>query len=226
MTEAGEPQEQVAGDYGITEVRASKIYRAERKRRERAAELTRQIADIRAGRVTVAEGPFDVIVVDPPWPYGTKYDPEGRRAANPYPEMSLEEIARLDVAKCAAPDCVLWLWTTHKFMRHSFELLDKWGFRTVTIFTWKKNQLGLGYWSRSNSEFVIMAVRGAPVIEPGVDESGWTFYGKRRQHSRKPDEFFAMAEELCAGARRYDWFGREQREGWTVGGNDTEKFRD
>ena len=39
---------------------------------------------------SLPDGVFEVIVLDPPWPYGTEYDAEGRRAASPYPEMSLD----------------------------------------------------------------------------------------------------------------------------------------
>ena len=48
--------------------------------------------------------------------------------------------------------------------------------------------------------------------------------GNMREHSCKPDEFYEMIEALCLGPRRYDWFAREGREGWHVGGNDTERF--
>jgi N6-adenosine-specific RNA methylase IME4 len=45
-----------------------------------------------------------------------------------------------------------------------------------------------------------------------------------REHSRKPDEFYGLVNGLCRDPRRYDWFAREPREGWFVGGNDVEKF--
>jgi N6-adenosine-specific RNA methylase IME4/DNA-binding XRE family transcriptional regulator len=220
--EAGESQEQVAADFGVTQMAVSKICRAERKRRDRAALLAQQAADIAAGKITAATGPFDVICIDPPWPYGTKYDPGERRAANPYPEMSLGELTLLDVAKRAAPDCVLWLWTTHKFMRHSFALLDAWGFEDAAICTWFKNRMGLGSRIRSQSEFVIMAIRGSPELT--LTKQTTVFRGAMREHSRKPDEFFELVESLCAGSRRYDWFAREARDGWLVGGNDPGKF--
>ena len=60
---------------------------------KRERDLAEQRAAIAKGEFTVGAGPYDVIVCDPPWPYGTQYNSEGRRAANPYPEMSLEEIA-------------------------------------------------------------------------------------------------------------------------------------
>ena len=48
--------------------------------------------------------------------------------------------------------------------------------------------------------------------------------GNMREHSCKPDKFYEMVEALCLGPRRYDWFAREGRAGWHVGGNATERF--
>ncbi len=162
---------------------------------------------------------YDVIVVDPPWPYGTKYDPYGRRAANPYPEMSLDEIKAIKLP--AADDCVLWLWTTHKFMRYAFDIVDTWGFRDVAILTWVKDRIGLGSWLRSQTEFCIMAIKGSPMIN--LSNQSTVIYGKLREHSRKPDEFYEMVNGLCIG-RKLDYFSREQREGWEQYGNDTGRF--
>lgn len=105
----------------------------EARKQERIADIERQKDVISKGTLRFPEGLFHVVSIDPTWPYGTEYDPEGRRAANPYPEMSLREIASLNVP--AAKDCVLWLWTTHRFMRDSFAILDGWGFRDVSSFT-------------------------------------------------------------------------------------------
>ena len=220
--DTGDTHDQIAADFGISQPRVTQICAAERKRREREAELEQQATDIIEGRVTAETGPFDVIVIDPPWPYGTEYDPSGRRAANPYPEMPLADIAALDVAARAAPNCILWLWTTHKFMRHSFPLLDAWGFEEKAIATWIKDRMGLGTWLRSQSEFVIMAARGSP--EVALTNQTTIFSGALREHSRKPDEFYSLVEGLCRGPRRYDWFGREGRKGWLIGGNDIGRF--
>ena len=38
-----------------------------------------------------------------------------------------------------------------------------------------------------------------------------------REPSRKPDEFYALVEELCPG-RRLDMFARQSRDGWTTWG--------
>jgi N6-adenosine-specific RNA methylase IME4/predicted DNA-binding protein (UPF0251 family) len=169
-------------------------------------------------------GEFEVIVIDPPWPYRdgidqADYDPAGHRASNPYPEMMLSELADLQLP--AADNCVLWLWTTHRFMRHAFPLLDKWGFQDRAILTWAKDRMGLGRWLRSQSEFCIMATKGSPAID--LTNQTTILHGPMREHSRKPDEFYRMVESLCIG-RRLDFFSRESREGWAQIGNETEKF--
>jgi N6-adenosine-specific RNA methylase IME4 len=44
-----------------------------------------------------------------------------------------------------------------------------------------------------------------------------------REHSRKPDDFYAMVDSLCHG-RKLDYFSREKREGWEQFGNDIKRF--
>jgi N6-adenosine-specific RNA methylase IME4 len=189
------------------------------KQNNRKAEIEKQIEEIKSNNFQAPDKKYDVIVMDPPWPYGTQYDPNGRRAANPYPEMSLDEIAAIELP--AADNCILWLWTTHKFMRHSFGLLDKWGFRDVAILTWCKDKMGLGSWLRSQSEFCIMAVKGSPKVN--LTNQTTVLHAPMREHSRKPDEFYTMVDDLCIGYK-IDWFSREPREGWAQFGNDTERF--
>lgn len=197
---------------------AHAAYKAVKKKR-REAIIEEQVKEIEMNLYQPPTGLYDVIAIDPPWPYGTKYDPDGRRAANPYPEMSLEEIGAIKLP--SSDNCVLWLWTTHKFMKHSFELLERWGFRDVAIVTWVKSRMGLGSWLRSQSEFCIMAVKGSPLIN--LTNQTTVIYGDMREHSRKPDEFYEMVDGLCAGYK-IDWFSREKRDGWAQFGNDMEKF--
>lgn len=186
------------------------------KREQEIEELKKKIEESAPAPLTME---YDVIVIDPPWPYGTEYDPDGRRAASPYPEMSLDEIKAIELP--ASENCVLWLWTTHKFMRYAFEVIDAWGFREVAILTWVKDRIGLGTWLRSQTEFCIMAVKGSPKVN--LTNQSTVIYGKLREHSRKPDEFYEMVDSLCIG-RKLDYFSREKREGWDQYGNDTQRF--
>lgn len=197
------------------EIRAKK---SEFRKAERIADIIKQTEDVKNLDINFNKS-YSCIVIDPPWGYGTEYDPNGRRAANPYPEMTLEQIKNIKLP--TTDDCVLWLWTTHKFMRHSFDIIDTWGFRDVSILTWKKNRIGLGSWLRSQSEFCIMCVKGTPVVN--LSNQATVIEGKLREHSRKPDEFYTMVDTLCIGTK-LDYFSREQRNGWDTFGNDESKF--
>ena len=197
------------------EIRAKK---SEFRKAERIADIIKQTEDVKNLDINFDKA-YSCIVIDPPWCYGTEYDPNGRRAANPYPEMTLEQIKNIKLP--TTKDCVLWLWTTHKFMRHSFDIIDTWEFRDVSILTWKKDRIGLGSWLRSQSEFCIMCVKGSPVVN--LSNQSTVIEGKLREHSRKPNEFYSMVDSLCVGTK-LDYFSREQRNGWDTFGNDESKF--
>jgi len=210
-------------------LKEAKRIRAERtatKKQARIDAVNSQIEQISKGSVTYPSGLFHVISIDPPWPYelmygGNRYDPMGRRASSPYPEMSLEQIK--DIQLPAADDCVLWLWTTHSFIRDAYDLLNRWNFDDKAMLTWVKDSIGLGAWLRSKSEFCILAVRGKPVIN--LTNQSTVLHAPRREHSRKPDEFYKLVDSLCVG-RKLDYFSRETREGWEQLGNDTIKFNE
>ena len=214
-----ETAKDLAEVYGVSKRTISSICSRITKKKKREQEIDKQKEEIQTNNFESPAGKFDVIVLDPPWPYGTKYDPIGRRAANPYPEMSLDEIKAIELP--TSENCVLWLWTTHKFMRYSFELLDHWEFRDVAILTWVKDRMGLGSWLRSQSEFCIMAVKGKPKVN--LTNQTTIIHGKMREHSRKPDEFYQMIDKLCFGYK-IDWFSREKREGWSQYGSETNRF--
>lgn len=190
------------------------------KQAERAEELTVQVNELEQQSLEKPDGLFDVIVVDPPWNYGTQLLAEAYRAANPYPELTQDELKAIELP--AADNCVLFLWTTHKFIWDAKELLDHWHFDYRCMLVWNKQKLGTGNLIRMQCEFCLIGLKGKPVfkdvhnIRDLIDEP-------RREHSRKPDAFYQLVDELCAG-RKLDYFSRQQREGWTTYGNDTEKF--
>ena len=46
----------------------------------------------------------------------------------------------------------------------------------------------------------------------------------RREHSRKPDEFFALVEKVFPGSK-LEMFSREARPGWAAWGAEPERFK-
>jgi N6-adenosine-specific RNA methylase IME4 len=168
------------------------------------------------------DGRFNVIVIDPPWRYGKRAEDITHRGRNPYPDMDLAAIEALPVGARAEKNCVLWLWTTNAFMREAYTCLDAWGFEPKTILTWAKDRMGTGDWLRGKTEHCLMAVRGKPIVT--LKNQTTLLEAPLREHSRKPDEFFALVESLCPGTK-LEFFAREQRKGWQAWGAETEHFK-
>ena len=97
-------------------------------------------------------GPYRVIVADPPWMYDKRSADPSHRATPPYPAMSLADICALTVASIAHDDCILWLWTTNAFLPVAFDVLKAWGFEYKTTLTWVKQKMGIGDWLRGQTE--------------------------------------------------------------------------
>jgi N6-adenosine-specific RNA methylase IME4 len=158
-------------------------------------------------------GRFDVIVVDPPWPY-----PDHK---TDYPSMPLDDIRALPIHRLAADDAVLFLWVTNAMLRYVYPLLDAWGFVEKTILTWHKPKPGIGTYLRSTTEHAVLAIRGKPEIMLTTQTTLLRATG--REPGRKPDEFYDLVTSLCRG-RRLDMFARETRKGWTTWGSDRTYF--
>lgn len=182
-------------------------------------DIARQKTEIESGAVQSPSGVFDVIAIDPPWPYGREYDPNGSRVANPYPEMSLEDIAAIDLP--AADDCVLFLWTTHRFLPDAFNLMKTWGFEYKATLVWDKERIGMGAWVRMQCEFCLIGIKGRPFWSNTSLRD--ILREPRREHSRKPESFYQFVEAVTKG-RKLDFFSREKRHGWESFGNETTKF--
>jgi len=196
------------------------------KKEQRLEKIKQQREELQKEVLEQPTGLFDVIVIDPPWKYDgdifkeTKdglpaYQEQGMRGTTPYPTMSLEEIKNINFP--IKEDCVLWLWTTNSFLLKTQELLDIWGFELKSILTWNKEIMGTGRWLRSQTEHCILAIKGKPFF----NNTKWTtlISEKRTTHSTKPEIFYKMVDEICAG-RKLDYFARKKREGWDVYGDE------
>jgi len=202
-----------SGDISINQ--AHKEIVKEEKKAERAEDIKQQRLDIEEGIAVLPEGKFEVIAIDPPWNYGREYDPDSSRVANPYPEMNQVELLELEIP--SADDSVMFLWTTHAFIFDAKELLDEWGFEYKATMVWNKEKIGMGHWVRMQCEFCLIGIKGKPTW----DNTTWRdiIEESRREHSRKPEAFYKMVEEVTVG-RRLEYFSRTARTGWDIFGND------
>ena len=77
-----------------------------------------------------------------------------------------------------------------------------------------ERQDGVGDWLRGQTEHCLLAVRGKPIVQ--LTNQTTVLYGKAREHSRKPDEFYQLVEALCPATDRRELFAREKRAGWVT----------
>ena len=204
---------------------AYKEIKKEEKKEQRIELINKQIEEIEAGELPELKGLFDVISVDPPWNYEgenknkTSFDSVGRRVANPYPEMATQEIKEIELP--LMKDAIVFLWTTHKFLPYALDILKEWNLEYKGTLVWNKEKMGMGAWFRMQCEFCLVGVKGKPYWENTKYRD--ILNEPSREHSRKPDSFFTMVEEITMG-RRLEYFSREKRQGWEVFGNDINKF--
>lgn len=204
-----------AGEIGPREA----IREAKQKQKQEAKAAVAE--EVRQQPLPPPTGPFGVIVIDPPWKYEKRVDDTTHRARLPYPEMDIDEIAALPVPSIAEPDALLWLWTTNAFMHDAYHLIERWGFTAKTVLTWAKDRMGTGDWLRGKTEHCILAVRGRPLVT--LTNQTTLLSAPLREHSRKPDEFYALVDALCPGSK-VDLFAREARMGWATWGAEAGKF--
>lgn len=167
-----------------------------------------------------AQGLFQTIVIDPAWDYSEEGDNDAFGRGRPlYCTMSIEDIAALPIDKIADKDCHLYLWVTNRSLPKSFQLMEKWGFRYVTCLTWVKPHFGLGNYFRGQTEHVLFGVKGNQPFKRH-DVGTWFEAPCSKVHSEKPDEFYTLVES-CSYAPYIDIFGRKERDGWAVWGENS-----
>jgi N6-adenosine-specific RNA methylase IME4 len=125
-------------------------------------------------------GRFGAIYADPPWSFATWSKTRQTRAAEShYDVMDLDAIKALPVADLAAPDCACFMWSINSMLPEALAVMEAWGFKYKTIaFSWAKRtpsgeawHMGLGYWTRQNTEHCLLGTRGKPRrLDRGVRE--------------------------------------------------------
>jgi N6-adenosine-specific RNA methylase IME4 len=120
-----------------------------------------------------------------------------------------------------APDAHLYCWVTNNFLKQGLWLVDALGFRYITLLTWAKDRIGLGYYFRGQTEQLLFAVKGRL---PALVRTESTLIAARRgRHSAKPEESYEKIEKVSPGPR-LEIFARTERPGWTAWGDEPNLF--
>lgn len=167
-------------------------------------------------------GQYRTVVIDPPWPMKIiEGDVRPNQVGMHYPTMTLDEIKAIELP--LAEQATVYLWTTQKFLPDAFDVLRAWGLKYRFTMVWKKPGGPQPYnLPQYNCEFILVGTRG-PLLFIDTKQFFTAFDAPRREHSRKPDEFYQLVERVSL-APRIDWFSREPREGFDQYGVEAAKF--
>lgn len=80
--------------------------------------------------------------------------------------------------------------------------------------------MGMGRWTRANTEICILATKGKPKrIDAGVHS---VVISPIEEHSKKPDLVRDRIIKLCGDLPRVELFARQKTDGWDAWGNEIE----
>ena len=178
---------------------------------------------------------FHTVLADPPWRFINrtgKMAPEHKRLAR-YQTMTTEEICALPVVDLVHDPAHLYLWVPNALLPEGIAVMAAWGFSYKSNIVWHKvrkdggsDGRGVGFYFRNVTELLLFGVRGknARTLAPGRRQVNM-MESRKREHSRKPDEQYAIIE-ACSKGPYLELFARGTRPGWTYWGNQaTEDYK-
>lgn len=172
---------------------------------------------------------YRTILADPPWQFQNKTGkmaPEHRRLSR-YNTMTLNDIKDLPINRIADEPSHLYLWVPNALLIEGLQVMQAWGFTYKTNLVWYKTRKdggpdgrGVGFYFRNVTELVLFGVRGrhARTLDPGRRQVN-LLSTRKREHSRKPDEFYDIVEQ-CSRGPFLELFARHGRPGWDQWGNE------
>lgn len=197
------------------ESKARAIKKAKRKKKKAAH--ARKVKEASEKPKAVSEGPFDLILADPPWRY-EHCEADNREIENQYPTATLDDIFKH--SPNAKENSILFLWATAPKVEEAISVMNAWGFSYRTCAVWDKQKIGMGYWFRIQHELLLVGVKGKPGATPESERISSIFSEKRGPHSSKPVCVYEWIERAFPGTDKLEMYCRKPRDGWASWGNE------
>ncbi len=176
---------------------------------------------------------FKTILADPPWQFQNKTGkvaPEHKRLSR-YGTLALDAIEQLPVSAVVDSTAHLYLWVPNALLPQGLSVMKAWGFNYKSNIIWHKirkdggsDGRGVGFYFRNVTEVLLFGVRGpnARTREAGRRQVNY-LCSRKREHSRKPDEQYALIES-CSSGPFLELFARGTRDGWTTWGDQSDQY--
>lgn len=193
---------------------------------------------------------FKTVVIDPPWKKSTGgVGHKSLQCSTHYDVQTRHEIIQTIQGWFnhypVAPEAHMYMWAINSFTAGpdqgifpAVNVVEELGFKPVSLIPWVKSNVGSPTpYGMRYTEMCIFAVRydkgkgkrtrysGTNEIESvpngkGLCSSKDFIFAPRRQHSRKPEEFYDYVESRSLGPY-LELYSRTSRPGWTDIGNQT-----
>lgn len=159
---------------------------------------------------------YSTLIIDPPFETGQVGN---YGAIKHYPLMKVEDVKRMPISDLVTENAHCWLWVGNQTLKIGFDVLEAWGFKPKSVFTWCKLRMGLGNYLRNGTEHAILGVRGHAPVKFKAQMS-WGIFPVQ-DHSHKPEEFHKIVERVSPGPYA-ELFARRKMPGWDVWGDQVE----
>ena len=197
---------------------------------------------------------FKTVMIDPPWKKSTGGVGHKTLQCSTHYDVQTKEQIISTLSKWfddhdVASEAHLYLWTVNSFtagkdqgILPAMEVVKSLGFTPITLIPWVKSNVGSPTpYGMRYTEMCIFAVRydkgmGKNTRYSGTDDAENVVNGKglcasrdyvlapRREHSRKPDEFYDFIERRSCGPY-LELYSRTDRMGWTTDGKETGRWQ-
>ncbi len=178
---------------------------------------------------------YNTLLIDPPVPYAGW---TGYPVAEKYDLMTWDDLKALAplIHNVMNSDAAVFLWVCPPLLVETLDMMQAWGLTYKTkAFTWcklyptsSKFFVGMGFWTKANSEDVWLCTHGKPhrhnkdvsqLLATLESTETPTVIAPNVRHSQKPEEIQDRIERLVPGPY-LELFARRQRPGWTCLGNE------
>lgn len=185
------------------------------KRQENHKEISTTLVPTKP--LSSLDGKYDVILCDCPWE--PKFSELGNRSAiNNYPFMDIKAIKALVIP--SADNAILFMWSTATVLKKAIEIMSEWGFEYQTCAVWDKLVATPCQYLRNQHELLLVGIKGKYATPPKDVRISSVYSEKLGKHSKKPDFYYKMIEDMCPGGTYLELFAHKKHSNkWTVWGN-------
>lgn len=197
------------------------VSKAKRRTQNALLQVAKQLENEMKSEVDVPlpEGKFGVLVADPPWEYEHEIS-DSRAIGTHYGTWSMNRICEFGEKLPTLKDAVLFLWCPAPLNEKGFQVIASWGFTYRAQFVWVKDKIGMGYWTRTQHELLLIATKGnVSPPEPTLRFSS-VISAPRTNHSEKPAEAYRIIKEMSPNQKRLELFTRKPHDGFESWGNE------